>query len=146
MASRRKSKGTKIGTLALAAGACLGGTYAVLRRRGSSSPGEDRVPAGATQPEAWPPPDGEALNEPPHPPPPGAVMPDTSEDPFVEKEVNAAEAQAGSIGGTVDQLADEEPVAANDPPMRPVLEGSGDDEETFEERSESGGPDREKPL
>ena len=173
MASRRKSKGIKVGAIALAA-AGGGAVYAVARRRGASAPAEDRIDAGGAGAVATPPAPAAVveesarghsvdaaeqpipvqaqdsrpapeLAEPPHGPPPGAVMPDTSAgDPLVENQAAAAAAQAGSIGGKVE--SEDEPVAVDDPAMRPVLEGSGDDEETFEQRSGAGGPDREKPL
>jgi hypothetical protein len=78
------------------------------------------------------------LNEPAHPLPEGAVMPDTSgDDPLVEREVKAAEGDAGAIGGNVDELAAEDASFPRDPAERAVVEGAGDeDEETFEEREE----------
>jgi hypothetical protein len=63
------------------------------------------------------------------------VVPDTSDDdPLVRQAENAAAAQAGSIGGEPDTVT-----ADADPEMRPVVEGSGDAEETFEETEDQGG-------
>jgi hypothetical protein len=78
------------------------------------------------------------LNEPEHPLPEGAVMPDTSEDdPLVRREVAAAEGDAGAIGGNVDALAAEDESFPRDQASRPVIEGEGDEsEETFEERED----------
>jgi hypothetical protein len=62
------------------------------------------------------------------------VVPDTSDDdPLVRREENAAAAQAGSIGGPADTVT-----AGVDEEMRPVVEGSGDAEETFEETEDQG--------
>jgi hypothetical protein len=62
------------------------------------------------------------------------VVPDTSaDDPLVRQAEDAAAAQAGSIGGDPDTVT-----ADADPEMRPVVEGSGDAEETFEETQEQG--------
>lgn len=64
----------------------------------------------------------------------GAAMPDTSaDDPEVRKEENAAAAEAASIGGPADTVTSEV-----DEEMRPVVEGSGDAEETFEETEDQG--------
>ncbi|MEA2375751.1 MAG: hypothetical protein QOD53_2214 [Thermoleophilaceae bacterium] len=62
-----------------------------------------------------------------------AVLPDTSADPLVRREENAAAAAAGAIGGRADTVKGEA-----DPAMRPVVEGSGDAEETFEETEDIG--------
>ena len=71
-----------------------------------------------------------------HEPPEGAVMPDVSDDdPLVREAENAAAADAGSIGGNVDQMAIQDESFPTDPEMRPVVEGAGDEnEETFETR------------
>lgn len=62
------------------------------------------------------------------------VVPDTSDDdPLVRREENAAAAQAGSIGGEADTVTGDV-----EPEMRPVVEGSGDAEETFEETEDQG--------
>lgn len=63
-----------------------------------------------------------------------AVVPDVSaDDPLVRQQENAAAAEAGSIGGPADSVT-----ADVDPAMRPVVEGSGDAEETFEETEDEG--------
>lgn len=63
-----------------------------------------------------------------------AVTPDTSaDDPLVREQENAAAAQAASIGGEADTVTADE-----DPAMRPVNEGSGDAEETFEATEDQG--------
>ncbi len=71
-----------------------------------------------------------------HEPPEGAVMPDVSDDdPLVREAENAAAADAGSIGGNVDQMAIRDESFPTDPEMRPVVEGAGDEnQETFETR------------
>ncbi|HEX8074517.1 MAG TPA: hypothetical protein VF545_06005 [Thermoleophilaceae bacterium] len=62
------------------------------------------------------------------------VMPDTSaDDPLVREQENAARAAAGAIGGEADSVS-----AEADPEMRPVVEGSGDSEETFETTEDQG--------
>jgi hypothetical protein len=79
---------------------------------------------------------GTQLNVPEHAPPEGAVMPDMSDDdPLVREAENAAAADAGSIGGNVDQMAMQDESFPTDPAVRPVVEGAGDEnEETFETR------------
>jgi hypothetical protein len=63
-----------------------------------------------------------------------ALVPDVSaDDPLVRQQEDAAAAEAGSIGGPVDSVT-----ADVDPEMRPVVEGSGDAEETFEETEDQG--------
>jgi hypothetical protein len=63
-----------------------------------------------------------------------AVIPDTSaDDPLVRQQEDAAIAEAGSIGGPADTVT-----ADVDPEMRPVVEGSGDAEETFEATEDEG--------
>jgi hypothetical protein len=62
------------------------------------------------------------------------AIPDTSaEDPLVRQQEAAAAAEAGSIGGPADTVT-----ADVEPEMRPVVEGSGDAEETFEETEDQG--------
>jgi hypothetical protein len=64
-----------------------------------------------------------------------ALVPDTSaDDPVVRREENAAASQAAAIGGEPDPLPGD-----TDPAVRPVVEGSGDDEETFEQEIEEEG-------
>ena len=79
---------------------------------------------------------GEQLNVPEHPPPEGAVMPDMSAgDPLVDSQTKAAAGDAGAIGGNVDEMAAADASFPRDPEMRPVVEGSGDENtETFETR------------
>jgi hypothetical protein len=80
--------------------------------------------------------DEPGLHTPSHEPPEGAVMPDISDDdPLVREAENAAAADAGSIGGNVDQMAIQDESFPTDPATRPVVEGAGDEnEETFEKR------------
>ena len=62
------------------------------------------------------------------------VVPDTSaDDPLVRQQEEAARAQAGRIGGTADSAT-----ADVEPEMQPVVEGSGDAEETFEATEDEG--------
>ena len=64
-----------------------------------------------------------------------AVVPDTSaEDPLVREQEDAAAAEAAKIGGSADTVT-----AEVEPEMRPVVEGSGDDEETLEKGVEEEG-------
>lgn len=78
----------------------------------------------------------EDLHFPSHDLPDDVVMPDTSDDdPLVRQQEKAAAGDAGSIGGSVDQLAASDASYPEDPAMRPVVEGMGDEnEETFEAR------------
>jgi len=63
-----------------------------------------------------------------------AVVPDTSaDDPLVRQQEDAAAAEAADVGGPADTVT-----ADSDPEMRPVVEGSGDAEETFEQTEEEG--------
>ena len=63
-----------------------------------------------------------------------AVVPDTSaDDPLVREEENAAAAEAAAVGGPADTVT-----ADLEPEMRPVVEGSGDAEETFEQTEDEG--------
>ena len=95
---------------------------------------EPRTPGGPPSSEARVlPPDpgsslpGDALNEPQHGPPEGAVMPDTSDDdPLVREQEKAAEGDAGSIGGGSGQLGVD-----------------GEDFENFEGREETERSNRE---
>lgn len=62
------------------------------------------------------------------------VVPDTSDDdPLVRQQEAAAAAEAGSLGGPADSVT-----ADVEPEMRPVVEGSGDAEETFEKTEDEG--------
>jgi hypothetical protein len=62
------------------------------------------------------------------------VVPDTSDDdPLVRQQEAAAGAAAGTIGGEADTVT-----ADVEPEMRPVVEGSGDAEETFEATEDEG--------
>ena len=61
-------------------------------------------------------------------------VPDTSDDdPLVRQQESAAAAEAGSVGGPADTLT-----ADAAPEDRPVVEGSGDAEETFEQTEDQG--------
>jgi len=74
-----------------------------------------------------------------------AVKPDDSKgDPLVEEQVAKAEAEAGSIGGNVQEMAENEPGFPSDPEMRPVVEGSGDDPEVEEQVDAELGGNRER--
>jgi hypothetical protein len=65
---------------------------------------------------------------------PQTAMPDTSaDDPLVRQQEAAAAAEAGAVGGPADTVT-----ADLDPEMRPVAEGSGDFEETFEQTEDQG--------
>ena len=71
------------------------------------------------------------------PPPTGdAVVPDTSaDDPLVRREENLAAAEAKEVGG-----GEPEPLPPEvEPELRPVVEGAGDAEETFEQEIEDEG-------
>ena len=89
----------------------------------------DAPPSAASEP-------GAQLNVPDHAPPEGAVMPDMSaDDPLVRQQEKAAAGDAGAIGGNVDEMAAADASFPDDPAMRPVVEGIGDEnEETFEVR------------
>jgi hypothetical protein len=71
-----------------------------------------------------------------HDVPEGTVVPDTSDDdPLVRQQEKAAAGDAASIGGSVGEFAAEDASYPDDPAARPVVEGSGDEnEETFETR------------
>ncbi|MBV9214435.1 MAG: hypothetical protein JOZ25_12415 [Actinobacteria bacterium] len=63
-----------------------------------------------------------------------AVVPDTSaDDPLVRRQEKAAAAEAAAVGGPADTAT-----ADVDEEMRPVIEASGDAEETFEETEDEG--------
>ena len=63
-----------------------------------------------------------------------AATADTVEtDVLVREQENAAAAEAGAIGGPADTVT-----ADVEPEMRPVVEGSGDAEETFEQTEDEG--------
>ena len=63
-----------------------------------------------------------------------AAMPDVSDDdPLVREQEAAAAADAGSIGGDADTVTADAPEE-----MRPVVEGAGDAQETFETTDEQG--------
>jgi hypothetical protein len=81
---------------------------------------------------------GGGLNEPEHPLPEGAVMPDTSDDdPLVRAEEKAAAGDAGSIGGNMNALAADDESFPRDPADIPVAQGAGDgDFEEFETRED----------
>jgi hypothetical protein len=81
---------------------------------------------------------GGGLNEPEHPLPEGAVMPDTSDDdPLVRAEEKAAAGDAGSIGGNINSRAADDESLPRDPADIPVAEGSGDEDfENFETRED----------
>lgn len=73
------------------------------------------------------------------------VKPDDSEgDPLVEEQTAKAEAEAGAVGGNVQEMAEAEPGFPSDPEMRPVIEGSGDDPEAAEETDAELGGNRER--
>ena len=72
------------------------------------------------------------------------VMPDTSGgDPLVDEQTAAAAAEAGSVGGNVQQMADDEPGFPEDPAMRPVVEGAGEEPETLEDTDAELGGNRQ---
>jgi hypothetical protein len=74
------------------------------------------------------------------------VVPDTSADPTVRREENAAAAEAGAIGGEPETpLSRDNPGLAQDPAMRPVVEGSGEEFETLEETDRDLEAGRERP-
>jgi hypothetical protein len=74
-----------------------------------------------------------------------AVKPDKSEgDPLVEEQVAKAQAEAGAVGGNVQEMAESEPGFPSDPEMRPVIEGSGDDAEAAEQTDAELGGNRER--
>ena len=76
--------------------------------------------------------------------PDDAVKPDTStDDPLVKEQTEKAAAEAGAVGGNVQEMAAEEPGFPSDPEMRPVQEGAGDDPETAEQVDAELGGNRE---
>jgi hypothetical protein len=72
------------------------------------------------------------------------VPPDSKGDPLVEEETAKAAAEAGSVGGNVQELAESEPGFPSDPEMRPVIEGSGDDPEAAEQADAELGGNRQR--
>jgi hypothetical protein len=90
---------------------------------------------------------GGGLNEPEHPLPEGAVMPDTSDDdPLVRAEEKAAAGDAGAIGGNINARAADDESLPRDPAEIPVAEGSGDEDfENFETREDTERSNREEP-
>jgi hypothetical protein len=58
---------------------------------------------------------------------------EAADDPLVQEQEAAAAAEAASIGGDADTVT-----ADVEPEMRPVVEGSGDAEETFESTEDQG--------
>jgi hypothetical protein len=99
----------------------LGGAaaaYALKSRGGRAGPDEARAQEAAT---------ADTVES-------EAVAPDTSaEDPLVRQQESAAAAEAGAIGGPADTVTSDV-----EPEMRPVVEGSGDATETFEETEDEG--------
>lgn len=74
------------------------------------------------------------------------VVPDTSQDPLVRQQENAAAAEAGAIGGQPETtVSGGEAGLAQDPAMKPVVEGAGDEYETLEESDRDLGVGRERP-
>ena len=76
-------------------------------------------------------------------PPEGSVTPDTTSDPLVREQENAAAAEAGAIGGTPETPASDEGLA-EDPAMKPVVEASGEEPETLEATDDDLGAGRER--
>jgi hypothetical protein len=74
------------------------------------------------------------------------VVPDTSTDPLVREQENAAAAEAGSIGGTPEtvQSSDDPAREPIDPAMKPVIEASGEEHETLVEDDAARGVSRER--
>jgi hypothetical protein len=108
------------------------GTSETLQEKGVAEP---EPPAG----EAEPTPEGATRVTNP-------VVPDTSSDPLVRQQENAAAAEAGAIGGQPETPQSGAHVGlAQDPAMRPVVEGSGDEAETLEESDRELGAGRERP-
>jgi hypothetical protein len=80
-------------------------------------------------------PESVALSNPTGPDGDEAVIPDISDDdPLVREAEAAAASDAGSIGGDADTVTAEQPP----PEMRPVVEGAGDAQETFESTEDQG--------
>ena len=118
--------------------ALLGGAIAyVLKQRGESVQEVPPVPTSAPETAAARPDQPvEAAQEPIA----GAgdleesVIPDTSaDDPLVQEQEDAAREDAAAIGGSADTVTTEV-----EPEMRPVVEGSGDAQETFETTEDQG--------
>jgi hypothetical protein len=74
------------------------------------------------------------------------VVPDTSTDPLVREQENAAAAEAGAIGGTPEtvQSGDDPGKEPLDPAMKPVIEASGEEHETLVEDDAARGVSRER--
>jgi hypothetical protein len=73
------------------------------------------------------------------------VVPDTSPDPLVRRQEDAAAAEAGSIGGEAQTPPSRDDAGlAQDPAMKPVVEASGEEQETLEETDRDLGADRER--
>jgi hypothetical protein len=68
-----------------------------------------------------------------------AVMPDTSSDPLVDEQTEAAAAEAGSIGGHPNEMATGDAAFPEDPGLQSAEEASGDSEESFEAGTEEVG-------
>jgi hypothetical protein len=100
----------------------------------AGGPPSDDTPVSEAAPRT--PESGEDLHFPEHDLPEDVVMPDTSDDdPLVRQQEKAAAGDAASIGGSVDSMAAQDASYPDDPAMRPVVEGAGDEnEETFETR------------
>ena len=118
--------------------ALLGGAVAyLLKQRGGSVQEVPPVPTSAAETAAARPDQPEqAAQEPIE----GAgdqeesVIPDTSaDDPLVQEQEDAAREDAAAVGGTADTVT-----ADVDPEMRPVVEGAGDSQETFESTEDQG--------
>jgi len=157
MTSRRKKQRKVRAATAGAALAAIGGVTAafLLRRRGSgdgdATPSTSAVVEGSLRGHSEDAAEASAPVRPatagpvspdvsPGAAPEGTVMPDTAaDDPLVEQQTSAAAAQAGAIGGEVDE-------PGTDAATRPVVEGSGDAAETFEGETGEEGPERQKPA
>jgi hypothetical protein len=121
--------------------ALVGGAIAyVLKQRSSAGELTETTPAPAPAPRTEPPeprpasPEAEAAST-AETTESDAVVPDTSaDDPLVREQEDAAAAEAASIGGSADTVT-----AEVEPEMRPVVEGSGDAEETLEKGVEEEG-------
>jgi hypothetical protein len=74
-----------------------------------------------------------------------AVVPDTSSDPLVREQEDAAAAEAGSVGGEPETPPSGDDVGlAQDPAMKPVVEASGEEPETLEATDRDLGAGRER--
>jgi hypothetical protein len=113
---KKKSKAAPAGLIAGATGAAAALAGYVLRRRRRDRDAEPPSGGGGT-------PARDTGN---------AVMPDTSSDPLVDEQTNAAAAEAGAIGTQVNGVAPGDAAFPEDPAMQAVEEQSGDSEESFE--------------